>query len=185
MTYAICPNCGVTLSSPVGVGAPTTCPDCCAKLSRELGALNAPPNGSGNGHGTPAFEGVVATGRDAPQAARRCFDTFAEALDDDDSYTASLLLSELVTNAVVHGPADGESMIGLRFAKQDHVLRVDVANEGVAFEPRARRAGQDAASGWGLHIVAELAASWGVDQGQRTNVWFELPLRREAPLVVH
>jgi anti-sigma regulatory factor (Ser/Thr protein kinase) len=180
MAHATCPNCGVTLSSPVNIGAPTTCPDCCAKLTCDPGAWTEPRNG--NGRAGRAFEGVLATGRDAPLAARRCFDEFAESLDDEDSYTASLLLSELVTNAVLHGPANGESMIALRFAKEASVLRVDVSNEGNAFKPRPRRAGQDAGSGWGLHIVAELAANWGVDAGQRTNVWFELPLRRGAPV---
>ena len=120
------------------------------------------------------------TQRTAPGRARAfarqsgCADHALELLDD-----ALLLISELVTNSVVHGgppivlaiECDGEGL---------HVRVRDGAPEG----PRPRQAGPDAEDGRGMSLVDLIASTWGVDgvadgHGVGKEVWFEL--RRARP----
>jgi anti-sigma regulatory factor (Ser/Thr protein kinase) len=87
--------------------------------------------------------------------------------------TASLLVSELVTNAIVHGRCGPTVDVVL----QDGVLRVAVSDvwpvplPAVDLHPRTSAEG-----GRGLLIVSLLAGRWGVepmaDEGK--TVWFEL-----------
>lgn len=178
MTYVTCPNCGVTLTSPVMVGPPTTCPDCCARLTPDV-ALAAPAR-MPHARIAPSFDTVLTTRRDTPRAARHAFESFAAGYGEDVAATGALLVSEIVTNAVLHGPADRESAVGLHFETAGETLQVEVSDEGAGFAPVARCDGQDDGSGWGLHIVAAVAESWGVDRGRPTRVWFELPLAGAA-----
>ncbi|WP_330296483.1 ATP-binding protein [Streptomyces sp. NBC_00503] len=82
-------------------------------------------------------------------------------VDQDPAETAELLLSELVTNAVRHSRAPQGRDIGVRLARYDGVLRVEVADAGdlVELTPQAATAWDE--SGRGLAIVAALAVRWG------------------------
>jgi anti-sigma regulatory factor (Ser/Thr protein kinase) len=84
---------------------------------------------------------------------------------------AVLLISELVTNAVLHGR--GRPVVAVR-ARSDEV-RVDV-RDGDPSPPRPRDIDEEAIGGRGLHLVAELADQWGVDSwpGGGKAVWFLL-----------
>jgi anti-sigma regulatory factor (Ser/Thr protein kinase) len=80
---------------------------------------------------------------------------------------AALLVSELVTNALVHGIGT----ITLRIDVEPAALRVEVSDEGnVALAPSPT---PGAHGGWGLRIVDQLADEWGVLAGS-TKVWFRL-----------
>ena len=106
----------------------------------------------------------------APGIARRSLaDWLAPAVDSDELGAARLLVSELVTNAVVHGHGD----IRLRATLDDDRLLVEVIDEGEGFERTIRQ--QDFASigGRGLAIVDAEASRWGIREGT-THVWFEL-----------
>jgi anti-sigma regulatory factor (Ser/Thr protein kinase) len=99
-------------------------------------------------------------------------------VDDQTLRNARLLVSELVTNVVRHvEPKEGDDQIQLTVEQDDGHLRVEVADRGSGFEP-APRADRDRASGWGLHILAQCAARWGVERNAGTRVWFEL----ESPM---
>ncbi|MGH3367061.1 MAG: ATP-binding protein [Nocardioidaceae bacterium] len=86
---------------------------------------------------------------------------------------AELVVSELVTNAVVHGQGD----IGLFVSADERIVRIEVSDAG-AREPRlSTHDDQHDQSGRGLSIVQELARAWGVETQQHTNgktVWCEL-----------
>jgi anti-sigma regulatory factor (Ser/Thr protein kinase) len=174
MTYVSCLNCGVTLAPATSVEPPSACPDCCASLVRSA-AVTAPSRPR-RADPSPAFDAVLAIGRDAPREARHAFEAYATPFGDDVSRTGALLLSEVVTNAVMHGPLAAGSTLGLHFETAGDSLQVEVSDDGAGFVPRARYDGQDEGSGWGLHLVDELAASWGVDGDRPTRVWFELSL---------
>jgi anti-sigma regulatory factor (Ser/Thr protein kinase) len=122
------------------------------------------------------FDAVLATGLDTPGAARHAFESFASPFSEHLTATGALLISELVTNAILHGPATGESAVGLHFETVGETLQVEVSDKGDGFAPIVRHDAQDDGSGWGLHIVEALAESWGVDHGRPTRVWFELAL---------
>lgn len=85
---------------------------------------------------------------------------------------AELLVSELVTNAVVHA----RSSAHLRLQLRPSVLRVEVTDAAVHLRPRPRDADDDATNGRGLGLVAGLSSRWGTsgDSSGRKSVWFEL-----------
>ncbi|MFG1946831.1 ATP-binding protein [Nonomuraea sp. NPDC048826] len=88
-----------------------------------------------------------------------------------------LVVSELVTNALVHasgGPT-------LRLTGGSGHIRVEVGDCGEG-EPEPRAPGP--ADGWGLHVIAKLCTSWGTSRHEGGKVvWCELaaPLALAAP----
>ena len=103
----------------------------------------------------------------APGQARALLREHADGLDRDRLDTAVLLISELVTNAVLHGT--GEIRLTIDIHGDD--ARFSVCDEGSGTPVVRPDPGPD--GGWGLRLVGELASRWGVLQG-RTQVWFEL-----------
>jgi anti-sigma regulatory factor (Ser/Thr protein kinase) len=106
----------------------------------------------------------------AAQIARRALRGWcAGRVDDDLLSDAQLLVSELATNAVVHG----QGQITLRARLDDERLLVELVDEGSGFERDLRRTDFSDVGGWGLGIVDDIASRWGVHEGT-THVWFEL-----------
>jgi two-component sensor histidine kinase len=90
-----------------------------------------------------------------------------------------LLASEVVTNAVKHGPSGGLVEVGV--SRAGDRLRVAVRDETerrpVRLEPEPT-----ALSGRGVLLVDRLSAAWGVEpEGRTKTVWFEVSLRPRAP----
>ncbi|GGY37777.1 hypothetical protein GCM10010363_18150 [Streptomyces omiyaensis] len=86
--------------------------------------------------------------------------------------TAALVVSELVTNAVLH-TASSRIVCELRDGES---LRIAVRDEGGPAGPRIRDCGADE-RGRGLLIVDALCASWGAERtghGTAQIVWAEL-----------
>ncbi len=82
---------------------------------------------------------------------------------------ATLLVSEVVTNAVLHA---GTS-IELRCRIDGGGLRLEVA-DGSPVIPSVRHYDANASTGRGLGLVATLASSWGIEaNGHGKTVWFE------------
>jgi len=96
---------------------------------------------------------------------RRLDDTLHQDVLD----ALSLVVSELVTNAVLHG----QGAIRLRLQVDAGDLRGEVVDDGGGFEHELREAGPHATSGRGLLIVDRLTTRWGVHEGT-THVWFEM-----------
>ena len=88
---------------------------------------------------------------------------------------ARIAVSELVSNAVRHANLAPEDSIELRGSLDPGVLRVEVRDGGPGFEPAVRRVDQPD-SGWGLHILDQLADRWGTSRDDSTGVWFEMDL---------
>lgn len=85
-----------------------------------------------------------------------------------------LLVSEVATNALVHG----EGEVRVRVQAREGVVRVEVDDESPVL-PVARSAGPTAEGGRGLALVTALSSSWGVlprDDGK--TVWFEVAAPR-------
>ncbi|MCU1623093.1 MAG: hypothetical protein JWL79_1938 [Frankiales bacterium] len=85
-----------------------------------------------------------------------------------------LVVTELVTNAVLHAPAGA---IGLRLAEVAGAVRIEVEDAGHGM-PVAVRQSAEAMTGRGLALVAALSRSWGVESGRPGHkvVWAEVPL---------
>ena len=123
---------------------------------------------------------------DAPARARgELRQAILGRLSERDSATATLLTSELVTNAVIHPERAVGSSVGLRITAYSDRIRVEVTDEGSGFDPRGvqpRRPRE--AGGHGLVVVDGLASRWGTTHcviGDREGfcVWFELDVGEE------
>jgi anti-sigma regulatory factor (Ser/Thr protein kinase) len=108
-------------------------------------------------------------------ARRRLTERFAARLEDDELQDAALLISELVTNAVMHG----RGRVELSARLDDDRLTVDVADQGGGFEPSGGDRGLHAVGGNGLNIVDAVASRWGIYEGS-SRVWFVLERRARA-----
>jgi PAS domain S-box-containing protein len=87
--------------------------------------------------------------------------------------TLRLLVSEVVTNAIRHGPKEAGATIELSMGFEDDRVRVEVEDSGMGFFPPGDPAA-DGTSGWGLYLVDQLADRWGIISRGPTRVWFEL-----------
>lgn len=86
-----------------------------------------------------------------------------------------LLSSELLANAVLHGPT--QTGIGLQLVVSEEIARVSVS-DGAEAGPVVMRTDPSALSGRGMAIVEAMSSRWGVEvheDGGKT-VWFELDL---------
>jgi anti-sigma regulatory factor (Ser/Thr protein kinase) len=95
--------------------------------------------------------------------------------------TVQLLVSELVTNAILHT----SDVVEVTVTRVGSGITVEVADRNPS-KPVVKRYEQDAATGRGLHLVDALADEWGVrgDAGHK-SVWFRVidgaPRRPSAP----
>jgi serine/threonine-protein kinase RsbW len=84
---------------------------------------------------------------------------------------AALIVSELVTNAIVHS---GSQIISCVLRLGSGLLRIEVTDQGVGTaEPAVRMPADDDVSGRGLLLVSAVSEEWGVSSaipGGRT-VW--------------
>ncbi|MHC0433660.1 ATP-binding protein [Streptomyces sp. O3] len=105
-------------------------------------------------------------------------------IDADESLAESvvLIVSELVTNAVVH--TRSPAVLSLRcpdpLAESPGAVRVEVADIS-ARPPRPRHADDDATHGRGLELVDGLASRWGWQpEGAGKRVWCEVDCRASS-----
>jgi hypothetical protein len=85
-------------------------------------------------------------------------------------HNATLLLSEVVTNAVRH--ARGGMILVVVTLSHSHLLAQ--VHDDSSNPPVRRAAGET--GGWGLGLLDELSTQWGVDQNDEDGktVWFEI-----------
>ena len=84
---------------------------------------------------------------------------------------ASLVVSEVVTNAVIHAQSDAELVL----ERTPTALRISVTDRGSGLVRQPGMSGSD--GGRGLLIVQQLSTSWGAEPtGDGNRVWAELPI---------
>lgn len=118
---------------------------------------------------TPRAERDLPVSPEAPALARRflrtstCAEHHSAVLDD-----AVLLVSELVTNSVLHG---GPPLV-VAVDCDGETLQVRV-RDGSTTMPSSRLAGFGDENGRGLALVAAMSEEWGVDPApDGKHVWF-------------
>lgn len=107
--------------------------------------------------------------------ARRFLRSFLDSngLDGDVVASAELVLSEVVTNAVLHAHTEFEVVLHL----DDEVLRVEVTDQNPHL-PVQRRYADQATTGRGMELVATYALDCGVEAGpDGKTVWFVVGLQ--------
>lgn len=116
---------------------------------------------------------TLASAGSARTLVRELLEGWPASLVDD----AQLLVSELVTNAVLH--AHTGVTLGLRVGAGR--LRVEVA-DGSLDRPRPRHPADDAVTGRGLLLVDALSSAWGAELREGGKVvWFEVAVDAVVP----
>ena len=158
----------------------------------------APPEPR-SGNGGPLFswrrhEDLPATwsfalggGPEAPRVARAAVRRLVRQRVDDQAEGAALLLvSEAVTNSVLHGGADENEAVELKVSVTETDVRIEVADPGGGFTPPERPKDPLSEHGRGLPMIRSLSRTWGVDAAPDGCVWFELARQKyrgqRAPL---
>ncbi|GHF43975.1 magnesium or manganese-dependent protein phosphatase [Streptomyces mashuensis] len=94
--------------------------------------------------------------------------------DEDQRDSAVLMVSEMITNVLVHTDGDAVLVAEISGPPGRRCVRVDVADSSDEL-PHPRHPGELASSGRGLVLMELLAGAWGVDpRGEGKNIWFEL-----------
>ena len=113
-------------------------------------------------------------GLDAPGRARGAIEDHLDGhLTLQEAQDLRLLVTEVVTNAVVHGAQVQGPVLHLAVSKR--CVRVEVCDRGSGFElpPLAPREALGA-GGYGLMFVDRLTTRWGISGNDGTCVWFEV-----------
>ncbi|SDK52801.1 ATP-binding SpoIIE family protein phosphatase [Streptomyces indicus] len=144
--------------------------------------LCRPGPGCGCDTGEPAHPAVrriqLSVAQAEPERIAECRQQLRALLHDwadpEQVDSAVLLVSEMVTNVLVHTDGDALLTAEARGEIGERRLRVDVSDASDDL-PHKRRPGELASSGRGLVLMELLADAWGVDpQGQGKSIWFEL-----------
>jgi transcriptional regulator with XRE-family HTH domain len=110
----------------------------------------------------------------APGHARNAMSAVGVGLPLEQLETARLLVSELVTNSVRHGPTIEGATVDVFIGVRRDQLRVEVS-DGAAEDARPKTPTEE--GGYGLALIAALATRWGGACEDGLNVtWFELDL---------
>jgi anti-sigma regulatory factor (Ser/Thr protein kinase) len=111
----------------------------------------------------------------AAAEARRALEGLGDLLPPEKLEDVRLLVSELVTNAVVHAGLSPEEVITVTV--RGGLARGEVRDRAPGFEPPQEPAPKpDLAGGWGLYIVDKVSDRWGVAPTGSKSVWFEIEL---------
>jgi anti-sigma regulatory factor (Ser/Thr protein kinase) len=133
-----------------------------------MDTLTRPP---GTGVHSVEFGATLEAARAARTYVTQVLSAWAMPADLID--TATLLTSEVATNAITHGQGqDGTFTLEVR--SFGCCLSVDVADHSPSV-PVVRSPVGDTEHGRGLLVIAQVAASWGYYfEGDRKHVWFHL-----------
>jgi anti-sigma regulatory factor (Ser/Thr protein kinase) len=96
-------------------------------------------------------------------------------LADDTRATVELIISELVTNAVVHGDAGRGEPLSVTLRRNGDCVAGKVCSKGTDFEWSGDAKDLLVPGGLGLRLVDAISSDWGIEQNGCSCVWFECP----------
>lgn len=119
----------------------------------------------------PCAPASVAVARRRLTAELRAAGIFDAAVTD-----AALVVSELLSNAILHAHPLPGARLQVTWVLNDGVIEVAVSDGGAATRPHATHASVSALGGRGLGIVEHLSRAWGVRSDEHgLTVWAVLP----------
>lgn len=96
-------------------------------------------------------------------------------LDEDTRASVELIISELVTNAVVHGDAGRGEPLSVTLRRDNGRVNGRVCSQGNDFEWAGDPKDLLVPGGLGLRLVDSISSDWGIEQNECSCVWFECP----------
>jgi anti-sigma regulatory factor (Ser/Thr protein kinase) len=136
------------------------------------------PHGTAGGTRATVLGSLTIPGRPEQVATARAFvsRTLSSQNVSTDTDAATLLTSEIVTNAIQHTKSGtGDGTVTIVVIRVPHGVLVEVIDDGSAGSPIVK-GDLYAADGHGLFLVQHLAAQWGyLRDPAGTTVWFHLP----------
>jgi anti-sigma regulatory factor (Ser/Thr protein kinase) len=169
MPYYRCPSCDVTAYSAASHSSASVCPECLEALSGDA-RLDIVPGGRAD---------VSRTLTARPEAAAEARHALVGlALPQHTREDLALIVSELVTNAVLHAGLSQGDPIGVKVENGPGGVRVAVRDGGPGFDVPSHVCGVALVAGSrGLLIVDALAESWGIDcEADGCTVWCQIAL---------
>ncbi|MFV2117380.1 SpoIIE family protein phosphatase [Streptomyces sp. Act-28] len=144
----------------------------------DIAVLLLSRTGEPGGRLTPPRRTVLTVAQAEPEriagARKHLRELLHDWADEDQVDSAVLMVSEMVTNVLVHTDGDALLVAEARGEHGGRRLRVEVADASDEL-PHRRRPGEMASSGRGLMLMEMLAHAWGVDpRGEGKSIWFEL-----------
>ncbi|MEU9298938.1 SpoIIE family protein phosphatase [Streptomyces sp. NPDC048269] len=128
--------------------------------------------------GRPARRTILTVAQAEPEriagARRQIRELLHDWADPEQVDSAVLMVSEMVTNVLVH--TDGDALLVAEAVGElgGRRLRVEVADSSDEL-PHKRHPGEMASSGRGVLLMEMLADAWGVDpRGEGKSIWFEV-----------
>jgi anti-sigma regulatory factor (Ser/Thr protein kinase) len=96
----------------------------------------------------------------------------------------AVIVSELVTNSVVHANVGHDQSLCVQLTPLGDRLRIAVTDPGSESEPRLLPQDPAAPGGFGLRVVDQVSAAWGIvrEISGATRVWCDVPLGGGAAL---
>jgi anti-sigma regulatory factor (Ser/Thr protein kinase) len=110
---------------------------------------------------------------EAAGAARRALDVLPLRGPRDRVDELRLLVSEVVTNAVLHAELPSNQRIDMLVQLAPDSTRVEVRDRGKGFEPLTPPQ-PGTVGGLGMVVVDRMARRWGVSGSPHFGVWFDL-----------
>jgi anti-sigma regulatory factor (Ser/Thr protein kinase) len=112
---------------------------------------------------------------EAISEARHALDRLADVLPPGKLDDVRLVVSELVTNSVLHAGLSPDDQIRLFVEASAVSVRGKVCDPGPGFRKPSKLGPQPDFSGrWGLPIVDRISDRWGVDRNSYACVRFEI-----------
>ena len=107
--------------------------------------------------------------------ARRAVARFEAGVPAPVIESARLLVTELVTNSLLHGIAEGDGWIDVLIERRAQCLRIEVADPAsTGRRPVLRSVDQSSTSGWGIPRGDRHPTYWAGETGAGTCVWCEI-----------
>jgi anti-sigma regulatory factor (Ser/Thr protein kinase) len=179
MPYYRCPACGLTTYSAASYSSAGACPACLEALPDKAKLYVEP----GEKHD------ISYTLRARPQAAAEARHALVGlTLPKITRENLALLVSELVTNSVLHAGQSAHAPIGVQVNNGFASVRLAVhdCGQGFPFPAQEVPVAPLVAGGRGLAIVAALSETWGVDSNpDGCTVWCQLAVEAQPTAAVN
>jgi anti-sigma regulatory factor (Ser/Thr protein kinase) len=107
--------------------------------------------------------------------ARHALDRLANLSPAERLEDVRLVVSELVTNSILHAGLSSDDQISLTVTVSYGAVRGSVCEPGPGFGMSSKPSPRpDLSGGWGLPIVETISNRWGVERNSHSCVWFEI-----------